>query len=167
MPLARTVAERLEPYKLSWYEEPVAPERTDETLEIHKSIRQQMAGGELLFGVSGFAQLCQRRAVDVIMPDVKHCGGLLEMTRIAAMASAEGVSVAPHNPSGPVSTAATVQICSGMKNFRLLELQWGETAWRSDLVTPPEKFAQGSIHVPRRPGFGIELNSKLVKAHPL
>ena len=60
------------------------------------------------------------------MPDVKHCGGLLEMTRIAAMANADGVSVAPHNPSGPMSTAATVQICAGMKNFRILELRGGK-----------------------------------------
>jgi galactonate dehydratase len=167
VPLARSVADRLEPYKLAWYEEPVAPERTDETLAIRKSIRQEMAGGEILFGVDGFAPLCRRRAVDVIMPDVKHCGGLLELTRIAAMANADNVSVAPHNPSGPVSTAASVQICAGMKNFRILELQWGEVLWRSDLVIPPEQFERGMVRVPARPGFGIQLNDKLVKAHRL
>src|SRR5258706_10070142 len=109
-----------------------------------------MAGGEILFGIHGFAPLCRRRAMDVIMPDVKHCGGLLEMTRIAAMANADEVAIAPHNPSGPVSTAATVQVCAGMKNFRILELQWGEVPWRSHLVIPPEKFEQGSIHVPQK-----------------
>jgi galactonate dehydratase len=167
VPLARSVAQRLEPYNLGWYEEPIAPEKTDETLEIRKSIRQQMAGGEILFGIHGFAPLCRRRAVDVIMRDVKHCGGLLEMTRIAAVANADEVAVAPHNPSGPVSTAATVHICAGMKNFRILELQWGEVPWRSDLVIPPEKFEQGSIHVPQKPGFGIQLNDKQIKAHLL
>jgi len=167
VPLARTVAERLEPYKLGWYEEPVAPERTEETVQIRRSIRQQMAGGEILFGINGFAPLCRTKAVDVIMPDVKHCGGLLEMTRIAAMAAAEGVAVAPHNPSGPVSTAASVQICANIPNFRLLELQWGEVAWRGDLVTPAEKFERGSIQVPDQPGFGIRLNDKLVQAHLL
>ena len=89
------------------------------------------------------------------------------MTRIAAMANADNVSVSPHNPSGPVSTAASVQICAGMKNFRILELQWGEASWRSDLVIPPEQFEQGKIHVPGRAGFGIQLNDKLVKAHRL
>jgi galactonate dehydratase len=167
VPLARSVADRLEPYKLAWYEEPVAPERTDETLAIRKSIQQEMAGGEILFGVDGFAPLCRGRAVNVIMPDVKHCGGLLELTRIAAMANADNVSVAPHNPSGPVSTAASVQICAGMKNFRILELQWAEVLWRSDLVIPPEQFARGMIRVPAGPGFGIQLNDKLVKAHRL
>ena len=62
------------------------------------------------------------------------------MTRIAAMARDDGVSVAPHNPSGPVSTAASVQVCAGMANFRILELQWGETAWRGELVVPEERF---------------------------
>jgi galactonate dehydratase len=92
------VAERLEPYTLTWYEEPVAPEQVEDTLAIRRRIRQPMAGGETLFGLSGFAPLVRRRAVDTIMPDVKHCGGLLELTRIAAMAADEGVMVAPHNP---------------------------------------------------------------------
>jgi galactonate dehydratase len=167
VPLAQDVARRLEKYDLAWYEEPVAPERIEETVEIRKSIRQPMAGGEVLFGTKGFAPLCRRQAVQVIMPDVKHCGGLLEMTRIAAIAQVDGIAVAPHNPSGPVSTAASVQICAGMANFRLLELQWGEVDWRSDLLIPPERFEQGSIAVPERPGFGIQLNDKLAKAHAL
>ena len=165
VPLAQEVARRLEEYNLAWYEEPVAPERTEETVEIRRSIRQPMAGGETLFGKKGFAALCRTRAVDVIMPDVKHCGGLLEMTHIAAMAHIDGVAVAPHNPSGPVSTAASVQICAGMGNFQILELQWGEVDWRSELVIPQERFEGGSIQVPERPGFGIRLNEKIVQSH--
>jgi galactonate dehydratase len=167
VPLAQEVARRLEQYNLAWYEEPVAPERIDETVEIHRSIRQPMAAGELLFGVRGFAPLCRRQAVNVIMPDVKHCGGLLEMTRIAAMARADGIAVAPHNPSGPVSTAANVQIAAGMANFRLLELQWGEVPWRGDLVIPEERFRNGTIAVPTGPGLGIRLNEKLARSHPI
>jgi galactonate dehydratase len=89
------------------------------------------------------------------------------MTRIAAMADAEGVAVAPHNPSGPVATAAGVQVCAGMKNFRILEFQWGEVDWRSDIIIPPERFERGSIAVRHEPGFGIQLNDKAVRAHPL
>jgi galactonate dehydratase len=136
-------------------------------MQIRQSIKQPMAAGEMLFGVDGFTPLCRRRAVDVIMPDVKHCGGLLSLSRIAAMADADGVSVAPHNPSGPVATAASVQACAGMKNFRILELQWGEVPWRTDLVDPPELFEGGFIRVPSRPGFGIRLNESLLKAHTL
>jgi galactonate dehydratase len=163
--LAVRVATELEPVKLAWYEEPVAPERLEETLAIRKRISQPMAGGEVLFGVGGFAPLTRTRAVNVIMPDVKHCGGLLELTRIAAMADADGVAVAPHNPSGPVSTAATVQVCAVLRNFRLLELQWGEAAWRPQVLTPAEQFVNGSIAVPSRPGFGVELDDRVVRAH--
>lgn len=157
------VAGQLEPYNLTWYEEPVAPEKVDDTVAIRRRIRQQMAGGETLFGLSGFAPLARRRAVDTIMPDVKHCGGLLELTRIAAMAAEEGVMVAPHNPSGPVSTAASVQVCAGMKNVNYLELQYGEVGWRSDALVPPERFVSGTIQVPDRPGFGIELNEAVIR----
>lgn len=167
VPMAIDVARRLEPYNLGWYEEPIPPQRTAETLEIRKSIRQHLAGGEFLFGTRGFSPLCRDQAVHVIMPDVKHCGGLLELSRIAALADASGVAVAPHNPTGPVSTAASVQVCAGMKNFRILELQWGEAEWRSELVAPQEVFVNGAIAVPDRPGFGIKLNDKLVRAHAL
>jgi galactonate dehydratase len=163
--LAERVAHILEPQQLAWYEEPVAPTRIEDTIEIRRRIRQPMAGGEILFGMAGFAPLTRGRAVNVIMPDVKHCGGLLELTRIAAMADADGVSVAPHNPSGPVSTAASIQVCAVIKNFRLLEFQWGEVDWRRDVINPPELFAHGAIGVPDRAGFGIELNDKVVRAH--
>lgn len=161
------VAKRLEPYRLTWYEEPVAPERTADTVTIRKAIRQEMAGGEMLFSVDGFAPMCREKAVHVIMPDVKHCGGLLSLTRIAAMAAADGIAVAPHNPAGPVSTAASAQVCAGMKNFRLLELQWGEVPWRGELVQPAETFQAGTYSVSMKPGFGIELNDRLAKEKAL
>jgi galactonate dehydratase len=163
--LAERVAHRLEPHRLAWYEEPVPPERVEETREIRRRIKQPMAGGEILFGVAGFTPLIRNQTVHVIMPDVKHCGGLLELTRIAAAAETGGVSVAPHNPSGPVSTAASVQVCAVLKNFRLLEFQWGEVTWRSDILDPPERFESGTIRVQNRPGFGVELNEKVVGAH--
>jgi galactonate dehydratase len=164
---AVAVARRLEPQRLAWYEEPVAPERVDDTLAIKRRIQQPMSGGEVLFGVSGFAPLYQRQAVDVIMPDVKHCGGLLELTRIAAAADAEGVAVSPHGPSGPVSTAASVQIGAGMRNLKSLELQYGEVPWRGELLTPPERFVDGQIEVPDRPGFGIALNEATIRRRAL
>lgn len=165
VPLAVRVARSLEPQRLTWYEEPVPPESVRETVEIRRQIRQPMAGGELLFGVAGFAPLIRNQAVHVIMPDVKHCGGLLELTRIAAAAETEGLAVAPHNPSGPVSTAAAIQACAVLNNFRLLELQWGETEWRPTLLNPPERFENGTVRVSERPGFGIELNEEVARAH--
>lgn len=167
VPMAVEVAERLVACRLNWYEEPVAPELVSETLEIRRAIPQRLAGGEMLFGTEGFAPLCQRRAVEIIMPDVKHCGGLREMLRIAELAAKTGITVAPHNPSGPVSTAASVQVGAVLPNFGMLELQWGEAEWRADLLEPAERFEAGSILVPQTPGFGIRLNEKLARAHPI
>jgi galactonate dehydratase len=164
---AVSVARRLEAQRLTWYEEPVAPERVDDTVAIKGRIRQPMAGGEVLFGVAGFAPLYQRRAVDVIMPDVKHCGGLLELSRIAAAADAAGVMVSPHNPSGPVSTAASVHVAAGLRNFNVLELQYGEVGWRSELLIPPERFVNGRIDVPSRPGLGITLSDEAIRRYAL
>ena len=167
VPLSIEVAKRLEPANLGWYEEPVPPERIAETLTIKKAIRQRMAGGEILFGMEGFRDLCEQHAVDVIMPDVKHCGGLLEGSRIAALAEMNGVEVSPHNPAGPVSTAASAHLCAGIPNFRVLEYQWGEVPWRGELVTPAEVFTKGSLTISEKPGYGIELNEKTIRAHAI
>ena len=161
--LAIEVAERLEPQHLAWYEEPVAPTDVAATKAIERAIEQRMAGGEFLFGIEGFGPLCRERAVDVIMPDVKHCGGLHEARKIAAVAEVDGVAVSPHNPSGPVATAASAQLCAGLPNFEILEMQWGEAVWRGDLVEPPERFEEGSIAVPEGPGLGIELNETVAR----
>lgn len=161
--LAVDVARRVEPQNLAWYEEPVAPTDVAATVAIERAIEQRMAGGEFLFGIEGFGPLCREQAVDVIMPDVKHCGGLLEARKIAAVAELDGIAVSPHNPSGPVATAASAQLCAGLPNFEILEMQWGEAAWRGDLIEPPERFENGSIAVPDGPGLGVELNEAVAR----
>lgn len=161
------VARELEPARLRWYEEPVAPARVAETVAIARQIRQPIAGGEFLFGVDGFLPLCREKAVAVIMPDVKHCGGLLELTHIAAMAAAHGIAIAPHNPSGPVATVASLHAIAGLGNCDILELQWGEVDWRGELLDPPEQIAAGAMEIPQRPGFGISWNEKLARRYRL
>ena len=163
--LAIDVATRLEPQQLSWYEEPVPPTDLDSTMAIKNGIRQTMAGGEFLFGVEGFSPLCQNRAVDIIMPDVKHCGGVAEIRRIATVADLYDLLVSPHNPSGPVSTMVSAQVCAGLSNFDILEYQWNEVPWRGDLVDPPERFSGGILQVPDGPGYGVTLNNTVVREH--
>ena len=163
--LSISVAQQLLPANLSWYEEPIAPTQTTNTRRIHESISQTLAGGEFLFGVEGFAPLCEENAVDIIMPDIKHCGGLLEAFRIAAVAEANGVKVSPHNPSGPVSTAASIALCAALPNFEILEYQWGEQPWRSNLVVPNERFVNGAININNSPGFGITFNERVLAEH--
>ena len=163
--LAIEVARRLEPQNLYWYEEPIRPQLVEETAAIGAAIKQRMAGGEALFGVESFAPLCRRRALAIIMPDVKHCGGILEGRKIAALAELDEISVAPHNPSGPVATAASVALCAGLPNFLILEHAWGEVPWRHELITPPEQFHGGKIRASEGAGFGVELNDRVVRAH--
>ena len=159
------IARELEPLDLYWFEEPVDPRDIEATRDIKRSIRQKMAGGEILFGCEGFEPLCRGGALDAIMPDVKHCGGFLEARKIAALAGVHGVAVSPHNPSGPVSMAVSAHLCAGIANFLTLEHAWGEVNWRDSLLDPPERFADGALPVPRKPGWGVELNEAVLSAH--
>jgi galactonate dehydratase len=155
--LSIAVAKRLEPVSLRWYEEPVDPENLVDTRAIRDSIRQPMAGGEILFGREGFLPLLQSQAVDVIMPDVKHCGGVFEGKKIAALAETHGIAFSPHNPSGPVSMAASAQLAATVPNCPVLEHAWGEVDWRAEVLDPPERFEDGAIVLSGKPGIGHKL----------
>lgn len=159
------VARELEAANLSWYEEPVPPTQTENTRIIRESISQTLAGGEFLFGVEGFKPLCEQNAVDIIMPDIKHCGGMWEAIKIASLAEAYEIKVSPHNPSGPISTAASIALCAAIPNFDILEFQWGERSWRSKLIEPNEIFFEGAITVSNEPGYGITLNEQTLEQH--
>jgi len=115
--------------------------------------------------VEGFRPFLTQPVVDVIMPDVKHDGGLLETKRIAGAARMNHLLVAPHNPSGPVATAATAQVMSTENRFLILEYAWGEVDWRADLLEPPEQIENGYLFLPEGPGLGHRLNERVVTAH--
>jgi galactonate dehydratase len=159
------VARELEDVNLYWYEEPV-PHHYPETLaRITAAIKQPTASAESVFGVEGFAPFLTRPVVDVIMPDIKHDGGVMETKRIAGAARINGILVAPHNPAGPVSTAVTAQVVSTLDNFMILEYAWGEVDWRAELIEPAERIVDGYLLLPEGPGLGHRLNEELVAAH--
>ena len=159
------MAERLEPYNLFWIEEPVPSTHPEEAGRISKAIDIRTAGGEHLFGMQRFADLLRHGAWDTFMPDVKHCGGILEMRKIAAIAESGGHTCAPHNPTGPVASAASLQCCATMPNFLILEYAWGEVDWSRDLICPREEFVDGHLPVRDSPGLGIDLNLEVLEAH--
>ena len=164
--LAINIARRLEPYNLFWIEEPVNPLKLEETVAIQSAIKQDLAGGEHLFGLDGFATLCKNEAVKYIMPDLAWCGGIKEGMKIATMAELFGnILVAPHNAIGPISTAAAAQVCAAIPNFKIMERQWTPHTWRGDLVDPPERFVNGALPVPDGPGIGVQLNETVVRKH--
>ena len=164
LPLARRVARALKPLDLFWLEEPISRDLPELLEPLRTNAEMALAGGEALFGRRAFWPLIVNRSLDVIMPDVKHAGGISETRRIASLAEVMQVAVAPHNPSGPVSTLASVHLCAAIPNFLILEFPFGEVPWRAAITQPNELIQNGHITVPDLPGIGIELDLDQVEA---
>jgi galactonate dehydratase len=167
-PTALEVANALRDLGVRWFEEPVPTEDRETLLALRPPVHtlgMELIGGELLYGVAGFLPYLAPRTFDLIMPDVKHCGGIDATLAIAAVADACGVAVAPHNPSGPVSMAASAHVAAALPRVRALEYAWGEVSWRSALLDPPERIEEGMYILPEGPGLGIDLNRAVAAAH--
>lgn len=149
----------LDDLNLFWIEDPVPLVDLDAVAHVSQSTSMPIATGERLRTLSDFDKLLKYGSVDYILPDVKHVGGLLGLKKIATLAETTNVWITPHNPSGPVATAASVQCMASVPNFGILEYAWGEVDWRSTLVDPPETIKDGFIEIPNRQGLGITLNS--------
>jgi galactonate dehydratase len=155
------LARRLEPLDLFWLEE-VVPARPslDGLAAINKAVKVQTAGGESIYGVKGFYPYIAAGAVDIIMPDVKYCGGVFELKKISAMGEAAGLPVSPHGPASPIGNLAAAHVCATIPNFLILEHSFGEVSWRGELVDPPEQLANGYMNLSDRPGWGVTLNER-------
>jgi galactonate dehydratase len=162
---ALVVAAALADCGLFWYEEPVPDHQIDDLAQITGRVPMPTASAESLFGMAGFAPFLSRRVVDVLMPDVKHDGGLLATKQIAGAAAMHQLLVAPHNPAGPVATAATAQVISTAPNFYILEYAWGEVEWRADLLAPTERIEDGCLVLSQEPGIGHQLDPAVLEAH--
>ena len=162
---ARLAAQALADCNLFWYEEPVHHHHVDDLAAITQWAPMPTASAEVVFGMEGFRPFLTRRVVDVLMPDVKHDGGLLETRHIGEAARLQDLLVAPHNPSGPVASVASAHVCAVLPNFYILEYAWGEVAWRADLLTPAEPVVDGHLLVSHAPGLGYRLNADVVAAH--
>jgi galactonate dehydratase len=162
---ALLVAEALADCKLFWYEEPVHHDQVEDLAYITQRAPMPTASGETLFGMAGFRPFLTRRVVDILMPDVKHDGGLLETRHIAEAARMADLLVAPHNPSGPVANVASGHVSATLRNFYILEYAWGEVDWRADLLLPREPVVDGHLVLADAPGLGYRLNPDVVAAH--
>ena len=103
-------------------------------------------------------------AVDYIQPDIIHTGGITEMKKIAALAEAFYIPLIPHNPNGPVATAATIHLAASIPNFMLTE--YIDLPERADVLVEPLVLENGQFALPTKPGLGIELNKKVFKNYP-
>lgn len=165
LPTAVEVGRELRALGVRWFEEPVPTEDLDLLARLRPLVPDlELIGGEELHDVAGFWPYLAAGVWDVVMPDVKHCGGLAAAVAIGRLAEARGVAIAPHNPSGPVAMAASAQVAAALPHVRALEHAWGEVPWRADLVAPRERIADGHLVLPDGPGLGIELNEAVVAA---
>lgn len=159
------VGHELADCKLFWYEEPVHHRLPEGLAAVTSAVPMPTASAESLFGVEEFRPFFERHVVDVIMPDVKHAGGLLESKHIAEAARMNQLLVAPHNPSGPVASVASGHLCATLRNFYILEYAWGEVDWRAQLLEPAEQIVDGHLLLSDAPGLGHRLNPILVNQH--
>lgn len=161
-------AKALEPYGLYFFEEPCWPEHMDGIAEIQRAVTTPIATGERLTSFYAFKELFAKRAASIVQPDITHCGGLTAARRIAVMAEAEGVSVAPHNPQGPVSTAASIEFGFATPNYLICEAVHQDVPWRDEIVNwgfVVEKKGR-TVSPSTRPGLGVEINEDAIAKHP-
>jgi galactonate dehydratase len=159
---AVVLAHGLEEFHPFFYEDPILPDNLDAMALVAKKTNIPIATGERLHNIYEFEMLLRRGAAQYIRPDVCMAGGLTHCKKIAAIAEANYVSVVPHNPLSPVSTAACVQLAASIPNFALQEYPGGE--WESpkrDLVNAPIQVENGYLLVPDAPGIGIELSDDI------
>lgn len=158
----------LEPFGLYFFEEPCWPESIDGLAMINAALSTPVATGERITELATFRDLFAKRGCEVCQLDLTHCGGFTNARRIAALADAYRIALAPHNPQGPVSTAASLEFGFSQPNYIICETVHADVPWRQDVVQ--EGFSiepQGRIVRPNtRPGLGIEINEAEVRKHP-
>ena len=158
----------LEPYGLYFFEEPCWPENVEGLARITQSLQTPVATGERITDLVAFRELFARQGCDICQLDLTHCGGLTAARRIAAIADAYRIALAPHNPQGPVSTAASLEFGFSQPGYIICETVHADVPWRSEVVdegycTEPD----GRIVRPnQRPGLGITINEQVVAQHP-
>jgi galactonate dehydratase len=161
------IAKEIAQFDPVWFEEPCPPDNLDALVDIRRTSPVPIAAGERWYGRQGFVPPLARQAVDFVQPDVTHAGGLTELAFISTLASAHYVGFAPHNPSGPISTAATLQLGATLPNFRYLEIMATDVPWRPEITSERLVLTDdGDVLVPSGIGLGIELDLDAMAGHP-
>lgn len=174
---ARQLGNALAPYDPLFFEEPLRPENIEMWGDLKQGLNCTLATGESLYNRNEFLRLFQVKDADIIQPDICVVGGISEMRRIATLAEAHFVSIAPHNPMGPLATAVNVHFSAAQQNFRILEYRlpkgqcyvYGGTDLekREDetrYVVDPYLPKDGYLELrPDRPGWGVEMDEKAMQ----
>ena len=168
--VAKALVRALEPFRPLFYEEPVLPEHNDALAALAHHTSVPLATGERMYSRWGFKDVIASGVVDIVQPDISHAGGLLECRKIAAMAEAHDIAVAPHCPLGPIAVAACLHLDACTPNSVIqelpLQIHYNESADLADYITNRELFAiaDGFVAVPERPGLGVQVDEAKVRA---
>ncbi|MDZ4818915.1 MAG: enolase C-terminal domain-like protein, partial [Planctomycetota bacterium] len=153
-------AKALDPYGLYFLEEPCWPENPEGLAAINAAVATPIATGERVIALPDFRDLFNLRACEVCQLDITHCGGLTQARRIAALAEASRISLAPHNPQGPVSTAASIEFGFSQPSYVICETVHSDVPWREEVVqTGYKQETKGRLVRPNeQPGLGVTIN---------
>ncbi len=166
VPTAIQISQALKEFDVLWFEEPIPPDNLDALAEVRSRSPVAIAAGERLYTPKDFMRLIQKHAADYVQPDISHACGISGLRRIAAIAESEYLAFCPHNPSGPIANAATLQIAASTPNFFLLETMSSDVAYRREICTEKVRLIAGEMVIPDSPGLGIDLNWERLAEHP-
>lgn len=166
IPTGIKIAKELEQFKPMFFEEPTPPD----SLEALKAVRDKspvaISAGERLYTRWDYRRFFDIMPADYIQPDISHAGGIMELKKIAAEAECRYIPFAPHNPSGPVANAATLQLAANTPNFCILEIMYSDVEWRKNITNESLEYKDGYITIPDKCGLGIEINEEECLKHP-
>ena len=161
------IGKRLEEYRPLFYEEPVSQERVSELLEVRNKVNIPIATGERLYTKFPFAEIVDRHAADVLQPDIANAGGITELKKIAIIAEAKHITMAPHNVCSPVGAMAEMHLDASIINFEIQE--YHAEFYTEHYFTVLNGFPRqkdGYVELSDAPGLGLELNEAEIAAHP-
>ena len=165
VPDAIRLAHALEHLDLLWLEDPVPPENVAAHAKVAAETSVPICTGENLYKKQGFRDLIEQQAVEIVAPDIPKMGGLLEGKKVADLADAYYMPVAPHNVASPVGTVAAAHVCAAMANFLVIEFHAHDVAWWGSLVDGAPPIRDGFIALGDAPGHGLTLNEDVARAH--
>lgn len=166
IPTAVKIGRRLEEFDIFWFEEPIPPDDKEGMKQVKDRVRVSIAAGERLYNRYEYRQFFELGCSDYIQPDISHAGGLFEMRMLGAEAEARHIGFCPHNPSGPVANAATLQLAACVPNFVMLEMMMTDVPYRAEICDEDLTVKAGKMVIPERPGLGIDLNEAELLKHP-
>jgi galactonate dehydratase len=170
--VATIICKEVEPLKLLWVEEPCPPENVKAMARIARRTTTPIATGERLIAPYGCRELIEMGAVDILQTDINHVGGISALWKVAAMADASGISMAPHACEGPIGGLATLHVDAAMPNFLVQEICSGvrpemkEKVWQEWFGFPAMRMVNGRFPLPEKPGLGFELSEASLQKFP-